>query len=76
MRVVRRVGGADDTLRRGEVDGQLASDYAVLDVGDAIVGQQIGQDAPVLAGLGRGQALQVADRDAQIEPDAEDVARA
>ena len=55
------------------MDRQLAGDHRVLDVGDAVVGQQVGQDVPVLAGLGGGQALQVADRQAQVEPDAVDV---
>ncbi len=37
MRVVGWVGGADDTLCGREMDRQLATNHAVLDVGDAVV---------------------------------------
>ena len=74
--VVGRVGRADDALRGREVDGELAADDAVVDVGDAVVGEQVREDAPVLAGFGGGQALEVADGQAEVEADAEDVAGA
>ena len=49
------------------------ADHGVIDVGDAVAREQAREDAPVLAGLGGGEALQVADGQAQVEPDTEDV---
>jgi hypothetical protein len=51
MMVIRRKGAPNDRAGRGEVNGELVRDGGVLDIGDALGGQQTRQDMAVLAGL-------------------------
>jgi hypothetical protein len=53
--VIRRKGTANDRAGRGEVNGELVRDGGMLDIGDALGGQQARQDMAVLAGLACGE---------------------
>ena len=76
MVVIGRKGAADDRAGRGEVDRELARDGRVLDIGDALRREQRGEDVAVLAGLARGERGERADRQAEVEADAVEVAGA
>ena len=51
MMVIRRKGAADDRAGRREVNGELARDGGMLDIGDALRREQAREDMAVLAGL-------------------------
>ena len=74
--VVGREGAADDRPGGGEVDRELAGDRRVLDIGDALGREQARQDVAVLAGLAGGERGERADRQAEVEADAVEVAGA
>ncbi len=76
MVVVRREGAAHDRAGRGEMDGELARHGRMLDIGDAFRREQAGEDVAVLSGLARRKRRQRADRQAEIETDAVEMARA
>ncbi len=74
--MIRREGAPDDRAGGGEVNGELARDGRVLDVGDALWCEQKPEDVAILAGLAGGKRGERPDRQAEIETDAVDVARA
>jgi hypothetical protein len=53
----RRECAADDGPAGGEVDGQLVGDGGVFDVRHAFIGEEGGQDVPVLSGFSGGACL-------------------
>ena len=53
--VIRRKGAPNDRAGRGEVNGELARDGGVLDIGDALRREQARKDMAVLPGLARGE---------------------
>ncbi len=64
----RREGAADDRTRCRQMNGELVRNGRVLDVGDALRGQQRCQDVSILSGLAGGKRRERADRQAEIEP--------
>ena len=76
MMVIGRKGAAHDRAGGREVNRELARDGRVLDVGDALRREQAGEDVAILAGLAGGERRERADRQAEIEADAVEVAGA
>ena len=74
--VIGRKGAAHHRAGGGEVDRELVGDGRVLDIGDALRRQQRREDMAVLAGLAGGERGERADRQAEIEADAVEVAGA
>lgn len=62
MMVIRRKGAPNDRAGGGEVNGELARDGGVLDIGDALRREQARKDMAVLPGLARGERSKRPDR--------------
>jgi hypothetical protein len=67
MMVIRRKGAPYDRAGRREVNGELARDGGMVDIGDALRRKQARKDMAVLAGLACGERSKRPDRQAEVQ---------